>query len=168
VVSSFVLLAACAGGYERQTSLRNAVDEFHDGFRWGGMGSMLPHVRPEDQEAFTAGYEEAMRDVSIADYEVFRIRFADDGESALVWVNMSWYREDEMIVHEATLCERWIESGSTWVRTEVTVERGEMPGVPPAPAAGVSTLPASTCPGSSPRPRGSPRASRTPQRTPRA
>jgi hypothetical protein len=122
-----LLLAQCAGGYDKQTQLRNAVDEFHDGFRWGAMGSMISHVRTEDQDAFTADYETRMEGVSIADYEVTRILFGEDGESADVWVRISWYRANEVDVRDALICEHWVEGRTTWNRTAVTVEHGEMP-----------------------------------------
>jgi hypothetical protein len=112
---------------DTQTAVRNAVDEFHDGYRWGAMGSMLPHVRPADQDSFTTGYQEQMEGVAIADYEVQRLQIADDSESAKVWVSFSWYREDEMIVHEAYVREEWVDAGGTWCRGEVVVERGELP-----------------------------------------
>jgi|GEM_PF-2304694 len=126
-VAAAVLLAGCAGGYDTQTAVRNAVDEFHDGFRWGAMGSMLPHVRPEDQEAFTADYQERMDGVAIADYEIRRVQIADDGDSAKVWVHFSWYRPDEMVVHEAQVVEEWFDAGGAWCRGQVVVERGELP-----------------------------------------
>jgi len=121
-------LVGCAGGYDSLTALRNSVDEFHDGFRWGAMGSMLSHIRPEDQDTFTADYETRMDGVSMADYEVMRLQLADDSESADVWVRLAWYRADEMDVHEAVVREHWISAGSTWNRVEVTVERGDLPG----------------------------------------
>jgi hypothetical protein len=68
-----------------------------------------------------------MEGVSIADYEVSRIKFSDDGDSADVWVHISWYRADETDVHDATVREHWVDAGSTWDRAEVTVEQGEMP-----------------------------------------
>jgi hypothetical protein len=122
-----LLLAHCAGGYDKQTTLRNAVDEFHDGFRWGAMGSMLSHVRAEDQDTFTADYQTRMEGVSIADYEVVRIQFSEDGESADVWVKISWYRANEVDLRDALICEHWVSGRTTWHRTEVAVERGEMP-----------------------------------------
>jgi hypothetical protein len=122
-----LLLAQCAGGYDKQTQLRNAVDEFHDGFRWGAMGSMISHVRTEDQDAFTADYETRMEGVSIADYETNRIEFSEEGDAADVWVSISWFRADDPELHDAVIREHWVESGSTWNRTEVTVEHGEMP-----------------------------------------
>ncbi|MBI5501348.1 MAG: hypothetical protein HY907_13970 [Deltaproteobacteria bacterium] len=120
-------LPACAGGYDTQTALRNAVDEFHDGFRWNAMGSMLPHIRPEDQDAFAAEHQASMEDVQIADYEVDRLVIADGNEEADVWVSFSWFRVTEMVVHEVTVREHWAADGSTWNRTEVAVERGELP-----------------------------------------
>lgn len=126
-LAAVVLLAGCAGGYDTQTAVRNAVDEFHDGFRWGAMGSMLPHVRLTEHETFTADYQESMDGVSIADYEVQRLQIADDGDSAKVWVSFSWYRENEMIVHEAHVREEWLDTGGGWCRGEVVVERGELP-----------------------------------------
>ena len=121
------LLTSCAGGYDAQTSLRNALDEFHDGFRWQAMGSMLPHIPPEDQDSFAAEYEAAMDGVQVADYEVDRIVIADDKESANVWVSFSWFRNTEMMVHEVTVREHWVADGMQWNRTEVAVERGELP-----------------------------------------
>ena len=91
------------------------------------MGSMISHVRAEDQDAFAADYETRMEGVSIADYEVDRIQFAEDGESADVWVRISWYRANEVDVHDAQICEHWVNGRTTWNRTEVTVEHGEMP-----------------------------------------
>ena len=120
-------LAGCAGGYDTQTAVRNAVDEFHDGFHWGAMGSMISHIRPADQDAFMADYEARMEGVTIADYEVNRLQIADDKSSAQVWVGLSWFRNDEMVVHDVVVRETWVEEGSTWVRTEVAVERGELP-----------------------------------------
>lgn len=124
---ALAMLAGCAGGYDTQTAVRNAVDEFHEGFRWGAMGSMLPHVRPEDQQTFTADYQERMDGVSIADYEVRRVQIADDGDSAKVWVHFSWFRPDEMVVHEAQVVEEWTDTGGGWCRGEIVVERGELP-----------------------------------------
>jgi hypothetical protein len=120
-------LAGCAVGYDTQTALRNAVDEFHDGYRWGAMGSMISHIRAADQDAFMAAYDTSMEGVSMADYEVNRLQIADDKSSAEVWVSLSWYRNNEMVVHEAVVRETWVEEGSTWVRTEIAVERGELP-----------------------------------------
>ncbi len=120
-------LAGCAGGYDKQTQLRNAVDEFHDGYRWGAMGSMISHVPPADQDAFTADYETRMEGVSIADSETTRIEFSEEGDAADVWVRISWFRADDPELHDAVIREHWVEGGSTWNRTAVTVERGEMP-----------------------------------------
>ena len=122
-----LLLAQCAGGYDKQTQLRYALDEFHDGFRWGAMGSMLPHVRAEDQDAFTADFESRMREVTVADVEVSRIEFNEENDSAEVWVHVSWFRASDPELHDAVIREHWVSGGSSWNRTEVTVERGEMP-----------------------------------------
>lgn len=124
------VLGACAGGYDALTSLRNAVDEFHDGFRWGAMGSMLPHLPPDAREDFHTVYEAAMQDVQLADYEVTRVRMADDKDSAQVWIRVSWFSQREMVVHDATIRERWIWNRPDWLRAEAVVERGEMPGIP--------------------------------------
>lgn len=122
-----LLLAGCAGGLDTQTAVRNAVDEFHDGFRWGAMGSMLPHVRPADQDTFMTDYQASMEGVAIADYEVQRVQIAENGDSAAVWVSFSWYRQDEMIVHEAYVREEWLDVDGSWCRGEIVVERGELP-----------------------------------------
>ena len=120
-------LPACAGGYDTQTALRNALDEFHDGFRWGAMGSMLPHIPTEEQDAFAAEYDAQMDGVQVADYEVDRIVIADGNEEADVWVSFSWFRDTEMMVHEVTVREHWKADGSRWNRAEVAVERGDLP-----------------------------------------
>jgi hypothetical protein len=135
-----LLVAGCAGGYDSLTALRNSVDEFHDGFRWGAMGSMLPHVRVEDQDASTTDYQARMDGVSIADYEVSRIQLADDSDSADVWVRLSWYRADEMLVHEATIREHWVSAGATWNRVDLAVERGELPDLPASETGGLPPL----------------------------
>ena len=120
-------LPACAGGYDTQTALRNALDEFHDGFRWSAMGSMLSHIAPEDQDTFAADYQASMDGVQVADYEVDRIVIADGNDEADVWVSFSWFRDTEMMVHEVTVREHWEADGSRWNRAEVAVERGELP-----------------------------------------
>jgi hypothetical protein len=134
VVAALLPAGACAGGYDTQTALRNAVDEFHDGFRWGAMGSMLPHVRPADRDGFVAAYENALHDVNMADYQVDRIQIADENDSALVWVSLAWYSNRQMILEEAVVRERWVKDGDGWNRVEVTVERGTLPpGLVPEP-----------------------------------
>ncbi len=130
-----VALASCAGGHDALTSLRYSVDEFHDGFRWGAMGSMLPHVAEVDRAAFPAWYEAMIGDVEIADYEVHRVRLDDDRNGADVWVRLAWIGRSDMVVREATIRERWVWSRPQWYRAEAIVERGDLPGFgAPAPA----------------------------------
>jgi len=117
----------CAGGYDAQTSLRNSVDEFHEGFRWGAMGSMIPHVPSADRGTFAVDYEARMDGVSMADYEVSRVVIAEDSQSARVWVRLAWFRASEMELREAVVREEWLRDGSNWLRTEFEVERGELP-----------------------------------------
>lgn len=130
-----VAFAACGttGSAKRSESLIDASKRYEEGLRWGRFEDAAASRLPHDREAFLDERDELAENLRIDDYEVLRVHIAKDEERARLTVKYTWHKDDEGVVRETVVDERWVWKRGDWYLERATHKRGDkMPGIPDA------------------------------------
>ena len=116
VLASLVcIVAACGPGQKSKDSLHETILIFNDGVRWGRLQQVLPRIHPDSVEHFVEMHKEFGKDIKISDYELINAQHDIDNKKADVTVQITWYRESEMVVKSTILIQHWEEHGQDWI-----------------------------------------------------
>jgi hypothetical protein len=123
-----LVLAAC-GARSHGQSLHDAVTNYHDGIRWDRLTAAAIQVPPKEREDFMDQRDELGENLKVSDWEIEKVRL-EGADHARVQVKLTWYADDEGVVHETQAVERWERHGKVWWITDEHRSRGPaMPGL---------------------------------------
>ncbi|MEK6609161.1 MAG: hypothetical protein AABZ30_15995 [Myxococcota bacterium] len=112
------LLAAAAAACVGVTSadrLREALDVYNDGVRWGKLESAAPYVDAERQGEFRQLHRRERGDLEITNYELGEVVLDKDKTHATAHVTWTWHRRSEGIVRETVGEQQWERRGRQWI-----------------------------------------------------
>lgn len=139
------LLSACAGAFTPQRDeLKIAVQEFNDGMRWGKLEQTAMHLPVERRQAFSERFAGLEDELEIMDYDVQRVEFDRQKDTAAVRVDISWSLKRRGIVERTVLEENFEHGHGTWLMTRARRIKGSpLPILDDPPSTG-GTAPAPT------------------------
>ncbi|MFO8073785.1 MAG: hypothetical protein R6V85_18135 [Polyangia bacterium] len=109
-----LFLVAC-GAEGPRAKLKHAAFLFNDGLRWGRWGEVMPRLDPELRGQFSASHSEWGDSVRISDVEMLEIAVDEGLEKALITVQYTWYRVDEMEVRTTSTRQHWESRDGEWI-----------------------------------------------------
>ncbi|MBX3160915.1 MAG: hypothetical protein KF773_33450 [Deltaproteobacteria bacterium] len=135
-------MALCAGCGAAATSARESLDEsirsYNEGVRWGRYAMAAARLPMQARSHFVEEMDKRAEEVRITDYEIVTVD-AKGPREARVHVKMSWYRDDEQILHQTHAVQTWERTGKTWLMVDESKLRG--PDLPGLADRGASTEP---------------------------
>jgi hypothetical protein len=127
-----LLLAACATGMKAQEDLMYDVRAFQEGLRWRKYDMAADYVPATTRERFLDAHDDIDGDLRIDDYELMRVKLAEDHEKADVRVRYTWHLDSVGAVHDTVVEQQWVRQGKVWRIVASEHRRGEeMPRVLP-------------------------------------
>jgi hypothetical protein len=124
--AAIVIVAPGCGGavFTDRDRLKQALEEYNDGIRWGKVDSSCAHMPVAARKAFAERYAQLQNELEYMDYEVQRIEWDREKNTADVRVEMSWSLKRRGIVEKSVLAESWQEVRGGWLMTKVEVLSG--------------------------------------------
>ena len=104
-----LLLAGCGPGQRSKHKLQETVLLFNEGVRWGRLQDVLPRVHPDSAAHFLEMHKEFGKEIQISDYELVNALHDPKKKKADVTVQITWYRQSEMVVKTTVLIQHWEE-----------------------------------------------------------
>lgn len=120
-----VMAYGCASTYGPQEQLQRRVDQFNDQVRWGRYFSAAEFINSDARDEWLEQRRSWGRDdLRIADWEVVDSTVAEDGETTVVRVVISWYRLSQSEIQTTMLAQRWRRINRTWLVVSEEFEEG--------------------------------------------
>jgi hypothetical protein len=127
-----LVVAACGPGLGAvsEETLTDSVRDYNDGIRWQRWDNAAAYLPQPERSKWLDDQDALAKDLKITEYDVVRVTPKGDKE-AKVQIKMSWYKANEVTVHETHAMQTWEHHGKKWVLVEEERQRGdEMPGLP--------------------------------------
>jgi hypothetical protein len=120
VLLVLALGGACAHTLKKTSdlqSLRPVVEGFHQRVRWKDYRLAALYLTPERRQDFERGIRERQdeRDLSITDYEIEGVQFAEEGQRAIVTSRIQWMRLPSASERTDTVTSEFIYRDGTWL-----------------------------------------------------
>lgn len=115
LVSALLLCACGATGQSRSEKLKEAIFYFNEGVRWGRLQDVMTRVDPGGQELFLEMHKDFGKLIKVTGYEIVNTAYDTENHKAQVGVKITWYRIDQMEVHETVVSQNWEDRDHTWV-----------------------------------------------------
>lgn len=112
-------LSGCAtpsGKSNDQKQLKQVASSFHRYLRWGKYDKALEFIDDTERESFRGRYREYEEGFNLVELKIVSVD-RSDGE-ATVEVQQKHYRDDNMIVEDVLIIERWRKTNDTWRLTD--------------------------------------------------
>ena len=120
-----LLAAGCAAAFTPQKDeLKIAVQEFNDGIRWGKIEQSAMHLPLDRRQAFSERYAGLEEELEILDYDVQRVEFDRQQDTAKVRVDISWSLKRRGIVERTVIEESWTHGHGNWLVAEARHLKG--------------------------------------------
>lgn len=119
LVALLLLGAACGRTLYGREDLEHTLSKHYLELRWGRIANAAGQVHEELRPAFVEDWEKRAQGMQLQDLEVVAIEEADDGESAVVTVRMSWVEESTMRLFSAKATQKWVRTEEGWRAAEL-------------------------------------------------
>lgn len=113
--------------------LRDAVVGLNDEARWSRLDLARERVAPAYRSAWVRSRHDWGRNIQIGDVELLDVRLAEDNETAVSVVAVSWYRYDTMTLRRTVLRQEWRSGGREYYLAGEEVADGDPELVAPPP-----------------------------------
>lgn len=94
--------------------LEQSLSRHYIDLRWGRIPAAAQHVSPDLQPAFVEDWQARAQQIQIQDFDVVQIVENEDGETADVYVQLSWVESATMSLKNATLKQTWVKTDAGW------------------------------------------------------
>lgn len=113
----FVLsLCGCAAAIQGSSDkLKEAVFYLNEGVRWGRIQDVLAYVAPDSQGHYLESHKGVGAEIQITGYDIVSTQLDPQTSTAQIGVKLTWYRIDQMEVHDTVLLQRWEEREHAWL-----------------------------------------------------
>lgn len=105
---------SCAIADGPRQKLKRTVFSFNEGLRWGRYNEVLPSVSPAALEHFSAMHQGWGDTIQISNAEVLHSVVDDKAKKASIEVKFTWYKIDELVVHDTVTLQHWEMQKATW------------------------------------------------------
>ncbi|MBN1655953.1 MAG: hypothetical protein JXA30_19455 [Deltaproteobacteria bacterium] len=139
ILLAFVLFAhACLlDNISPTRKLNDSIRDMNDASRWGRIDLASQYVDPAYQTTFFKSRHRWGRQFRIADTELVRLDMSPDQDQAIALMSISWYRIDQMTLHQTVVRQIWKERDGTYLLSAEAVFEGDAILIqgPPKPSA---------------------------------
>ena len=97
----------------------------NDASRWGQVDLASSHVTGPYREQFRARRRDWGDRINVAEVELLRLQLAEDKDTAVSEVSLSWYDAAGMTLRKSLVTQRWENHRGTFRLAEETVSRGD-------------------------------------------
>jgi hypothetical protein len=97
--------------------LQHTAFAFNEGLRWGRDGDVLPHVDPAALDGFRALHNGWGAEIQVSSVDILQSTIDDKLDKAVITVKYTWYRADEMLVHDTVTAQHWERRKGEWWMT---------------------------------------------------
>lgn len=105
--------------------LRDAVVGLNDEARWSRLDLARERVMPGYRREWVRSRHDWGRNIQIGDVELLDVRLAEDNETAVSVVAVSWYRYDTMTLRRTVLRQEWRSGGREFYLASEAVAGGD-------------------------------------------
>lgn len=107
-------LAGCGKAAFGRQELEESLARHYIDLRWGRIPAAAQYVAPDLQPAFVEDWERRAQDVQLQEFDVVQITESEDGNSADVYVRLSWVDNATLSLKTATLKQTWVRTDQGW------------------------------------------------------
>lgn len=88
-------------------SLPEALNDFHAHLLWARYSEAAGYLPVQEQTAFISGHNDELSDVRYTEYQIGQVNLNYEGDEAVVWVTLTWFREPDYTIQYIQLVEIW-------------------------------------------------------------
>jgi hypothetical protein len=126
VITVLCLAAGCGTAKQKtEDELKEAVLLFNEGVRWGRLQEVIPRIDPKNSAHFLKMHEKFGTEIQVSDYELINSSYNSEKQTAVVAVQVTWYRKSEMELHTTFLIQSWEYHNADWMMVTETYQSGE-------------------------------------------
>ena len=111
-LAPFALLLAGCGMMGALTASKDefmlAVREFNDGIRWGMAEKSAGHLPVEKRQKFAEQWSALEEELDVMDYEIQRVEWGENHDTADVRVDLTWTLKRRGIVERTVVMQHWV------------------------------------------------------------
>jgi hypothetical protein len=109
----FALVGCTLANLTPQERFKDSTHTLNDASRWGRVDIASEQVSPKYRDRFVARHRDWGTTLSIADSDVTRMQIADDRQTALSEISVSWYQTGGISLRSSVITQQWeIENGN--------------------------------------------------------
>ncbi len=115
VCAAWFLATACGVAEGPREKLKHSAFLFNEGLRWGRYSEVLPRVDPEAREHFAEMHQGWGDEIQISNAEIIQSIIGEKLKKADLTVKFTWYRMNEMVVHDTITVQHWERRDGDWM-----------------------------------------------------
>lgn len=108
--------AACGCGIAEgpREKLQRTAFAFNEGLRWGRDAEVLPRVDPAALPGFRELHAGWGAEIQVSGVEILQSVIDKKLDKAILTVKYTWYRNDQMVVHDTVTLQHWERRKGEW------------------------------------------------------
>jgi hypothetical protein len=111
-----------------QARFQESAHTLNDAARWGQVDLAMEHVSPKYMSRFSQRHQQWGESISIAEVELLRMKVAEDRQTAVSEISLSWFSDGGVTIHSSTITQRWENVKGKFQLVDEAIRRGD-PGV---------------------------------------
>jgi hypothetical protein len=121
-----MLLAGCTLQNLSPTArMQESVYHFNDAGRWNQLEAAAKHVSPRYQKLFRQRRRTWGETVNVAEVDLLFMQLAEDKESAISEVALSWTDATGVHLHRSQVTQKWANESGRFRLVEETINKGD-------------------------------------------
>lgn len=88
-------------------SLPEAINDFHTHLLWARYSEAAGYLPVSEQTPFINGHNNELSDVRYTEYQIGQLSLNYEGDEAIVWVTLTWFRQPDYTIQRVQLVETW-------------------------------------------------------------
>jgi hypothetical protein len=114
-----VLVGCTLANLTPQERFKESTHVLNDASRWGRVDIASEQVSPKYRDRFVSRHREWGTTLSIADADITRMQLADDRQSAISEISVSWYETGGITLRSSVITQKWeVEHGKFFLVDE--------------------------------------------------
>jgi hypothetical protein len=108
-----------------QARFQESAYTLNDAARWGNVDLAMRHVSPKYLALFAERHQGWGETISIAEVDLTRMKLADDKQSAMSEISLSWYDEGGVTIHSSVIQQKWEVVRGKFQLVDEAIRRGD-------------------------------------------
>lgn len=108
-----------------QARFQESAYTLNDAARWGNVDLAMRHVSPKYLARFAERHQAWGETISIAEVDVTRMKIADDKQSAMSEISLSWFDEGGVTIHSSIVQQKWEIVKGKFQLVDEAIRRGD-------------------------------------------